>query len=41
MTMSQYRRYLIKTIRKHRTLKRKMERETKKLNRELWEVFGI
>ena len=35
-----FKRYL-KTRRRNQTLRRKMERETKRLNRELWEVFGI
>lgn len=35
-----FKRYL-KTRRRNQTLRRKMERETKELNRRLWEVFGI
>ena len=41
MRENDFRRYMIKMIRRHRTIERKMEQERKKLDRELWEVFGI
>ena len=35
-----YRRY-IKILRKHRAIQRKLAREQKRLNRAMWEVFGL
>ncbi len=36
----EYRRFL-KLMRKHRTIRRKLERETKKLNRAMHDVFNV
>lgn len=35
-----YRRF-IKLQRKHRSIQRKLAREQKRLNRAMWEVFGV
>ena len=39
--MSKVYRRFIKLQRKHRAIERKLAREQKRLNRAIWEVFGI